>query len=310
MKLEIINDKEYLELIKNKNISLYNNQEALKYYDKHEIIKISNQSEILCLFLIPLKENGIRRKYRFFPYTGPIFLKELNNTKQKEILKIIFNYLFNKYEYAFIPLNPDFKMVSSLCSEGALVEMRHTHITNEPLKLEKLSSKLRNHINSSSKKINIEISTSYENYDFNKAIVSSGEELTLRTNLAKELLNNNKAITVIAYNDTKPIAGLVIAYDNDTAYMLHSYQDKTIRGVIPALIYKATEYCFKNLKIKNFDFEGSVIDEIDDFFTNFNINITTYPYIIYSKNKQELIKLIDRSMNIEGRIRRLENDKS
>ena len=60
------------------------------------------------------------------------------------------------------------------------------------------------------------------------------------------------------------------------------------------------------MKIKYFDFEGSVINEIDDFFSNFNANIVNYPYVIYSNNKEQFYNLINRAINIEGRINKYE----
>ena len=74
------------------------------------------------------------------------------------------------------------------------------------------------------------------------------------------------------------------------------------------MIFKAMDVSFNQKKIRYFDFEGSVIDEIDDFFSSFNGTIITYPYIIYSKDKAKMNELINRSINIEGRIKVLNED--
>lgn len=57
-----------------------------------------------------------------------------------------------------------------------------------------------------------------------------------------------------------------------------------------------------------FDFECSVIDKIDDFFMSFNADIITYPYIIFSKTKDGFEKLVNRSINIDGRVKKYERN--
>lgn len=306
LKIETIDETKYFNILKLNNIDIpiWSDKEAVKTYKEKEIIKVYNDSETIAVFLIPLNNNGVRREYRYFPYVSPIFLKEETVLKKKEILKLIFNYLFKKYDYCFIPLHPNFNVISSIASEAGFTEMRHTHVATSKLDLSTISSKLRNHIKSASKKVTIEISNSYKEYDFNEAIKGNEEEIKKRSKLAKELLDNNKAITVIAKDNNKVVAGLIIIYDNNWAYLLHSYQDKSIRGVVPLLIYNAINYCFDNTSIKYFDFEGSVIDEIDDFFSSFNVKIITYPYLIEAKDENKFFELIKRSINIEGRIRR------
>lgn len=306
LKIETIDETKYFNILKLNNIDIpiWSDKEAVKIYKEKEIIKVYNNSETIAVFLMPLNNNGVRREYRYFPYVSPIFLKEESILKKKEILKLIFNYIFNKYDYCFIPLHPDFNVISSISSEGGFVEMRHTHIATSKINLSTISSKLRNHIKSASQKVTIEISNSYKEYDFNEAIKGNEDEIVKRAALARKLLDNGKAITIIAKNNKKVVAGLVIMYDSNWAYLLHSYQDKTIRGVIPLLIYNAINYSFDNTTIKYFDFEGSVIDEIDDFFSSFNVNLVTYPYLIEAKNESKFFELIKRSINIEGRIRR------
>lgn len=302
-----IDKEEFLDLLnKNKiSIPLYSDVEAIDCYQDKELIKVCKNNEPVLLFLAPINNNGIRRKYRFFPYHSPIFLREETNLKKKEILKELFNYLFNKYDYTFLPLHPTFNVISSIHSEGGLTEMRHTHVTNKKITIDDVSSKMRNHIRNALKEVEVVIDNNYSNYDFNKAIKGKEEEVELRSKLAKQLLDNKKAITVKAIHNNEVIAGLVIAYDKEWAYLLHSYKDDSVRGTINLLILKAIEYAFDNLNIKYFDFEGSVIDDIDNFFTSFNVDIITYPYIIEAKDEEKLIGLINRSINIEGRINRV-----
>ena len=311
MIIESITKDEYLEILNNNNIAtpIYADQEAIDIYSNKEIIKVVKNDCTLAVFLVPIDNNGIRREYRFFPYVNPIFINNENNYSKKKILKKIFNYLFNKYDYCFIPLHPSFKMISAIQSEGGFVEMRHTHVTDKIISLDNVPAKLRNHIRNALKQVDVVIGRDYKDYDFNLAIKGDKDEIIKRSNLTKKLIDNGKGLVIKGVVDGKVNAGIICIYDNDWGYLLHSYQDKTIRGIIPLLILKANEYLFDEIGIEYFDFEGSVIDEIDDFFSSFNVNIVNYPYIIESKSKNKFYGLISRSMNIEGRINEYESDK-
>jgi hypothetical protein len=306
-KIRSINSDEYINILKRNKISIpiWASFYACKHYQEKEIIVLDDDGIDIAVFLLPLSNSTwVRRSLRFFPYSSPIFLKSLTLLQQKRVLKIIFNYIFNKYDHVFIPLDLNFKCIAAIQSEGGFVEMRHTHVLFEPLDLIKLDGKLRNHIKNAKKNIEI-IINDHTDFDFNMAIKGNEEEIKKRTSLAKELLDNKVAFSMVAKNNNKAVAGLIIMFDEQTAYLLHSFNTKEIRGIIPYLILEATTYAFHNLKIKTFDFEGSVIDDIDNFFSSFNTNISTYPYIIYAKEEDELFKLILRSKDIEGRIDKL-----
>lgn len=311
MNIVTITEVEYLNLLieHKKNIPIWCGQEALNCYQNKELIKVKKNDNDLAVFLIPIDKNGVRRKYRYFPYLMPIILDEQNNVKLKEIYIIIFNYLFTKYDYVFVPLHPDFKLVASIASQGGLVEMRHTHIVNKKMIFEELNPKLRNHIKNAKKKVELIIDTNYQDYDFSEAIKGSKEEQDERTKLAKKIIDNNNGYVVKVKFENQVIAGLIIVFDNEWAYLLHSYLKKgVVRGAVSYMIFSAIDYAFDVIKVKYFDFEGSVIDEIDDFFSSFNADIVTYPYIIFSKTKDGFEKLINRSINIEGRIKKYERN--
>lgn len=306
MKIVIINEIEYINLLVNnlKNIPIWADSEALNCYKEKELIKVCKGDNALAIFLIPLDNNGVRRKFRFFPYCMPILLSDTNNIKKKEIYKLIFNYIFSKYDYTFIPLHPDFKVVSSISSEDGFVEMRHTHVLINNFKPIEFSSKLKNHIRSAEKKVLVYLDSDYSKFNYDLAIKGDLEEQKERTELAKKLLDSEKSFLVKAIYDNEVIAGIQVIYDKEWAYLLHSYQKNKIRGTIPLLIDTAIKECFQCLNIKFFDLEGSVIDEIDDFFSSFDAKVITYPYIIHANTEERFIELIKRSKNIQGRVKK------
>lgn len=305
MEIKRIEENDYFKLLKDAKIDvpLYCGKEAINAYGNVALLEVLNNNIPLAVFLAPINDNGIRRKYRFFPYLKPVILKEVNNIKNKEINKLIFNYLFKKYDYTFIPLHPEFKVISAVSSQGGFVEMRHTHLLDNKICFDDLNSKLKNHIRNALNNVEVVIDTDVTGYEFNLAIRGKSEEVELRSKLAKEIINNDKGFVVKAIKNNKIVAGLIIANDNGWMYLLHSYQKEKIRGVVPLMILKAIEESFDKLNCKYFDFEGSVIDEIDDFFSSFNASLITYPYTIYARDKEKFMSLIDRSINIEGRVK-------
>ena len=91
MMIENIDETEYLKLIieYKKDIPIWCGQEALKCYQNKELIKVKKNEKDLAVFLIPIDNAGVRRKYRYFPYLMPIVLNAESNIKLKEIYKII-----------------------------------------------------------------------------------------------------------------------------------------------------------------------------------------------------------------------------
>ena len=86
MMIESISADEYLNILKvnNVNIPVYADIEAIDVYSDKEIIKVYKNACTLAVFLVPLDNNGVRRKYRYFPYVKPIFIKKENNAKHKK----------------------------------------------------------------------------------------------------------------------------------------------------------------------------------------------------------------------------------
>ena len=311
MEIIKITEKEFLNILQEQNdIPIWSSEIALYAYQEKELIKVVNHNQVLAIFLIPLDNKGVRRKYRFFPYISPVLIENRDTLQEKNINKMIFHYLFSKYDYTFIPLSPNYKAISAIASQGGFVEIRHTHVVRKALKMEELNPKLRNHIRSAEKKLVLKVDKDSKTFDFQRAIKGKDEEQKERSIITKKIINNNQGFYVKAYLNQEIVAGITIVFDKEWAYLLHSYQKEKIRGAVPYMILKAMEIAFEEKKVKYFDFEGSVIDDIDDFFASFNAEIITYPYVIYAKKEKDFFNLINRSIQIEGRIKEIDERNS
>ncbi len=310
MTIEIIKLDEYKKIVNENKIDLpiYMDISTLKFYKNLEIIKVCKGNKVVSLYAYPLfrtgKELWVKREYRFLPYSGPVFLYKYNILKRKKICYEIYKYLFNKYDVVYMPLFPNFENITAIQSLGGFIEERSTNVIRNRIDYKDLSSKLRNHINHAKKRVKIEITKNCDEFNYEKAIKGKQDEKQKRKKLARFLIKLKRGIIINAYEGETNIAGALVAYDTKRAYLLHTWQNAdTIRGTISLVIMEAINWCFTNLNIETFDFEGSVIDSIDDFFTSFNTEIEMYPYIHYAKDKNNFINIVERSINIIGRIR-------
>lgn len=308
--IKVISPKELDEIEKEKKLELpiWSSSKNTIYYEDRLILTAWKGDELKGVFNVPIKkENNIEivdRGLRFFPYASPIIF-ETDNIKRREITLLMFKYLVDNYNKISLPLFPEFKDIAPIQSLGIFTECWHTHTLTEELKIENVSSRLRNHINNALKQIDIVVDEDYENYSYDKAIKGPKAEQDIRSKSGINLIKNGNGffVTGIDKKTGKKMGGIMIAYDKDWAYLLHSWRDKDApRGIIPALIQKATQISFNEKKVRIFDFEGAVIQNIDIFFSGFNANITTYPYLFWAKDRKEYEKLIEESINIEGRL--------
>ena len=308
--IEIIDLNEYEKIVSEKKIHLpiYMDASAIKFYEKIEIIKICKGNKIVSLYAYPIfktgKELWVKREYRFLPYSMPVFLDEYSTLERKKICYEIYKYIFKRYDVVYIPLSPDFDNITAIQALGGFVEERSTNVIKNKIDCKKLSSKLRNHLNHAKKTVKVKITDDYNEFCYEKAIKGAENEKQRRKELAQFLVNSKKGIILNAYENGRNIAGALVIYDNKRAYLLHTWQNAdTVRGTIALIITESINWCFDNLNIETFDFEGSVIDSIDDFFESFNTKIEVYPYIHYAKKKKDFFNIIERSINIDGRIK-------
>lgn len=306
--LKIISSKEYEEELKSvSDIPVWIDPISIRIYENKEIIKILLDNKPLAYYVVPFyykdDKKWVERKYRYFAYLSPFFVKKCPNKKRKEAIYLIFNYIFSNYDYMYMPLHPSFTEISAIQGMGAFMESRHTHILRNVMNLDELDSKLRNNIKSASKKLKIIIDYDLSKFDFDIAIHGTKEEQECRKKNALNLLKHHKAIIFTGYYEGKPIIGNMVTFDNEWVYGLHAWQiDKVPRGSGPYIIYSISKWAFEKKGLKYFDFEGSVMQSIDNYFCNFNAEQIIYPYIHFGKTKKELDELIEISRNIDGRL--------
>ena len=86
-------------------------------------------------------------------------------------------------------------------------------------------------------------------------------------------------------------AGVYIVWDKEAAYYLMGGGDPDLRnsGATSLCIWEAIKYTVEELKLKNFDFEGSMLEPVERFFRAFGAKQT--PYFAIRKTNSKLLKI-------------------
>jgi hypothetical protein len=97
--------------------------------------------------------------------------------------------------------------------------------------------------------------------------------------------DNTNSFAYATFRDDNPIATTFCVYDKDTAYYLlggYDYKNKH-HGAGALSVWEAVKYA-KELGLKYFDFEGSMVPQIERYFRGFGGKLTPY----YRINKAKL----------------------
>ena len=113
-----------------------------------------------------------------------------------------------------------------------------------------------------------------------------------------EFANDNNSFAFVTFKNDKPIATSFFVYDKDTAYyLLGGYDYESKHHGAGALTVWESIRCAKELGLKHFDFEGSMVPQIERYFRGFGGQLTPYYRINKAKLPLEmLLKLFKREL--------------
>jgi len=305
-------DKIKYSKIANKEGNIFNTLEWLNIFKNN--IKLfgiyENDGKLICGFsLFKDKKFGLNiyKNPPFTPCVGPFFQKPNNIEKERKIILLLAN-CTNNLPSAIISfsLNKNIDDVIPFIWKKFKTTPRYTYIINldNPEKIfARMSKNRRNDINKATKDGLIVKKTS----DF-----SMVKRLILKTFLRQKkkinqllldkilfnFANDNNSFAFITFKNKKPIATTFCIYDKNTAYYLlggYDYKNKH-HGAGALCLWKSIEYAQK-IGLEYFDFEGSIVPQIEKYFRGFGGKLISYFRISKAKLPLEVIlKLFKREL--------------
>jgi hypothetical protein len=298
-------NKENYEKIAISEGAIFNRLSWLKMFnDKVQIYGIydKDNNSIGGFHLYKQKRFGltIYRNPPFTPTIGPFLQIKAENSaavmnKWKETLFLMANFFENlPYSIISISLNKDIIDTQPFIWRKFKVIPGYTYIidldkSSEDISKE-MSARRRNNVNKALKDGLI------AKYSDNLEIVKS---LVLKTFLRQkkkinqyylnkvlfEFANKDNSFSFISFQNKKPSATTFCVYDKNTAYYLLSGYDSenSHHGAGALAVWEAIKFA-KKLGIKYFDFEGSMVPQIEIFFRGFGGQLVPY----YRINKAKL----------------------
>jgi lipid II:glycine glycyltransferase (peptidoglycan interpeptide bridge formation enzyme) len=297
--------------------TLFNTYEWLNLFEKVNLYGIYDKgNNLIGGFHIYKKSKlgfSIYGNAPFTPYNGPFIKMDAQNpantiSKYREVLLSMADFLDN-LNYSKISISLDKNIIDTLpfIWKKFKVVPRYTYILDLDRSLDdiykNMTAERRNDIK---KGINDKLTVEKIN-DYN--IVKS---LVLKTFLRQKkaineiildkilftFANTDNSFAFATFKDGKPIATVFCVYDKQTSYYLlggYDFENKH-HGAGPLTMWESIKYS-KEIGLKYFDFEGSIIPQIEKYFRGFGGKLIPY----YTVNKAKLpieilLKLVRREV--------------
>ncbi len=267
----------------------------------YEMIRLYYGDQIIGGWIFSYENKAVLRP-PLVPYTGLFYcLEDLKHYRYNTIIQNINNffcdYIHDKYDVISIRLSPSINDVQYFIWSNFKVNGRYTYIL--PIRSieqarQRLSSSMKRNIKNYASKYNIEITTEISKYlDVIKATRTS--QATFKEyakNIESFLQTQNCGACFVQKNEKNEVASATfVVWDKHTAYYLAGgFVDKPEnKHASETALWKAIEYC-SSIGIKEFDFEGSMIPGVEEFFRKFGGEKRLYFHI--KKEKKNVIKNI------------------
>jgi len=289
-------DKEKYEELASTYGSIFNTYEWLKIFDNLSIYGVFDGGDNLIGGFHLYKERKfgltIHRNPPFTPLIGPFVKIEAQNPVKitniyRDILSLMAEFL-DKLNYSIISVSLGRNIINTLpfIWRKFKVVPEYTYILDLSTSLDDLyknmTAEKRNDIN---KAVRDKLTVKRIN-DFNiiKSLVlktfsrqEKGINEYYLNKILFEFANDSNSFAFVTFKDEKPIAGAFCVYDNLTAYYLLGGYDYEFKhhGAGALALWEAIGYS-KEIGLKYFDFEGSMVPQIEKYFRGFGGELKPY----------------------------------
>lgn len=314
MKIKQINIKKISE----KSFSVFSTEKWLNLYGKNlKCYGIFDKSDnIIGGFSLYIQKKAKVLKYYRNPPFGPTINLFFENKAQnkakilsenKKILKLLSNFLEKlPYHILSIYLPNNYVDMQPFIWKKFKVIPNYTYIINLEKDINEIekdfSTERRNDIK---KAIKDGVTTRItSDYNLIKPLILStftrkekSVDIKMIDKILFEFAEKENSFAYISYQNNKAIATSFCVYDKEKAYyLLGGYDSKNKHQGAGALaVFNAIKHS-KKLGIKKFDFEGSMLPEVEKYFRGFGGDLTPYFSINKAKMPIEIaLKFIKRS---------------
>lgn len=250
------------------------------------------------------------------PYLGVLFKRQDTKyvkriSQEKEISRIIARRLKDDFHLVNFRFPPGFSDLQPFIWEGFSVGVRYTYVINLDSSLEDIWNSMedtrRNDIRKAERDY---ISTIFSN-DFEQTF-----SLVEKT-LARQDMRAGFKAAAFSYNEALKLSNqcksflakdkngdymavVYIVWDNKRSYYLLGGYDheKSHHGASAIAMWEAIRFAKEKLSLREFDFEGSMIPQVEQFFRKFGGEQTPYYTVSWVKPYLRIPQLAMRARNI------------
>lgn len=288
-----INSNEYQKL---SSLCLFTNYNWLRMYDNLLIYGIFDEGDSLIglFYLYKERKSGftIYRNPPFTPFIGPVVKVEVQSPikiarKYRHILSLMAETL-DKLQFSVISLSLERNISDTLpfIWKKFKVVPGYTYIIDLNKSTEELyrnmTSERRNDINKAIRdKL---VARKVSNNDIIKSLVLN-TFLRQKKNISEyyldkilfEFADESNSFAFVTFKEDIPIAGVFCVYDRLTAYYLLGGYDSELKhhGAGALALWEAIKHS-QEIGLRYFDFEGSVVPKIENYFRGFGGILTPY----------------------------------
>lgn len=231
----------------------------------------------------------------FTPFIGPVIKYSSNKyhthlSLQKEIMSDLVNFCDGlNYHVINFALNQEIIDTMPFLWKKYNVKPIYTYVVNLENSIDDLwnnmSNERRNDIRKGEKD-GLRVKK-IEDYDISRQLIfktyqrqNKNVDILYLDKILFKFANNANSFCITTYKDDIPISMVFCIYDNNCAYYILGGYDNGNKhhGAGPMAVWEAIKYS-KILRLKQFDFEGSIIPQIERYFRGFGGALVPYYFV-------------------------------
>lgn len=289
--------------------NFFRNSKGATLFHQKWYLDICNVKKALCIreknelvaFMPLYNYSGLKlfQDTRCVPYSGPVLKKYSNERKMqvlhRKYLKIIIETLKELYSEISFSLSTDHTDIVTYIQYGFIPEVRYTYCislneTNESII--SCFSKARKYEYKRSNIEQIQYMRMSDTSYFDEFLFWCPSEKEVHIEKMRRLLLRGNACAFYAVDIVDGIVGgLFLAWDSKVAYSLYTFSKRNLKNysVTTRLYIETILYAKNKLGCEIFDFEGSVLPGVEQYFQTFGGQQKIYFNLHWNKDREKLL---------------------